>query len=217
MVSFRRLTLAAAALVALPALGQIQPKTPVPLVSPTPVPGFQPKDPGDRGPKTLPQTPTPAPTRTPTRTATPTPLPPDVRFAGPTWGPDQRTLPIALTRLDRNSQCKTSSEYFNSGMFFASIDCYAQGRGPLGLKADVEVAQGLRLQNGWKVKSVEITFWDGTQPANTDSHHGFDVRKKPAIGSDDPSVTLHLFCEPNYGIVVRGGVLIEGPHGTTPW
>jgi hypothetical protein len=211
MTRLCRLTLAAVALVALPALGQF--KTPVPIVSPTPVPGFQPKEFPNHGPKELPPTRTPVPTRTPT----PTPAPPDQRFAGPRWGQDQRTLPIALTRLDRNSQCKTSSEYFNSGMFFASIDCYAQGRGPLGLKANVEVAQGLRLQNGWKVKSVEITFWDGTQPANTDSHHGFDVRKKPAIGSDDPSVTLHLFCEPNYGIVVRGGVLIEGPHGTTPW
>jgi hypothetical protein len=213
MASLRRLTLAAAALAALPAFAQIHPKTPVPLVSPTPTPGFQPKDPGARGPKELPPTPTTAPTRT----STPTPAPPDQRFTGPRWGADQVLVPIVLTRLDAHSPCKTSSDFFNSGMFLASIDCYAQGRGPLGLKADVEVGQGIRLKNGWKVKSVEITFWDGTQPMNTDAHHGFDVRKKPAVGSDDPSVSLHLFCEPNYGIFVRGGVLIEGPHGTTPW
>jgi len=58
----RRLTLAAAALVALPALGQIQIRTPP-------------------GPKELPPTRTPAPTRT----QTPTPAPPDQRFTGPRW------------------------------------------------------------------------------------------------------------------------------------
>jgi hypothetical protein len=216
-MALRRFAIAALAFAALPAAGQIRLRTPVPLISPTPTPGFQPKDPGAFGPKELPPTPTTAPTRTSTPTSTPTPAPPDQRFAGPRWGQDQFLLPVALTRLDAHSQCKTSSDFFNSGMFFASIDCYAQGRGPLGLKADVEVAQGLRLKNGWKVKSVDINFWDGTQPLNVDKHHGFDVRKKPAIGSDDPSVSLHLFCEPNYGIVVRGGVLIEGPHGTTPW
>jgi hypothetical protein len=102
-------------------------------------------------------------------------------------------------------------------MFFVSIDCYAQGYGPLGLKADAEIANGLRLKNGWKVKSVTITAWDGTEPPNPDDHHNFRVTKSPVIGSDDPSVSLHLFSDGFKGIFVRGGVLIEGPHGTTPW
>jgi hypothetical protein len=214
MAAFRRTLLVALALTALPALAQgLQLKTPVPLVPPTATPGFVPKDPGAHGPKELPPTRTPVPTRTPT----PTPAAPDQRFAGPKWGADQHLLPIALTRLDARSQCKTTSDFFNSGMFFASIDCYAQGRGPLGLKADVDVAKGLRLKNGWKVKSVEITFWDGTQPVPPDSTHGFTVTHRPDVGSDDPSVSLHLFSDGFKGIVVRGGILIEGPHGTTPW
>ena len=215
MSRLQRITLAAAALVALPALGQF--KTPVPIVSPTPVPGVPPRELPNHGPKELPPTRTPAPKRTPTRTANPTPMPPDSRYAGPTWGPDRYALPIAVTRLDSNSQCKSNAFFFNSGMFLVSIDCYAQGRGPLGLKVDAEVAKGLRLKNGWKVKSVTIGSWDGTEPPNPDSHHGFRVTKSPVVGSDDPSVSLHLFSDGFKGIFVRGGVLIEGPHGTTPW
>lgn len=217
MTRLRCLTLACVALVALPALGQLQLKTPVPLVSPTPVPGFQPKDPADRGPKMLPPTPTPAPTRTPTRTATPTPLPPDQRFAGPRWGTDQYLLPVKMTRLDAQSRCKSGGDFLNSGKVRLYVDCVFLGNGPLGLKADFEVAKGLHLKNGWKVKSFELHAAEGTQPFPADSHHGFRVTQTPALGSDSPEFTVHLFAELSKGIYVEGGVLIEGPHGTTPW
>ncbi|MEO8054767.1 MAG: hypothetical protein ABI768_06415 [Acidobacteriota bacterium] len=208
------LALAVFALAALPATAQIKLKTPAPIVSPTPTPGgFQPLDPSRLGPKEVPPTRTPIPTRT----ATPTPVPLDERYAGPKWGPASSDVPIVVRRLDARSQCKTESFFFNSGMFYVSIDCYSQGRGPLGLKADVDVANGTRLKNGWKVKSVAINFWDGTQPLNPDSHHGFRVTRQPAVGSDDPSVALHLFAEGFNKITVRGGVMLEGPHGTTPW
>jgi hypothetical protein len=213
MSRLQRFTLAAAALVALPALGQTQFKTPVPIVSPTPVPGFQPKDPSALGPKELPPTRTPAPTRTPT----PTPAPPDQRFAGPRWGTDQYLLPVKMTRLDAQSRCKSGGDFLNSGKVRLYVDCVFLGNGPLGLKADFEVAKGLRLKNGWKVKSFELHATDGTEPFPADSHHGFRITQTPVVGSDNPEFSVHLFAELTKGIYVEGGVLIEGPHGTTPW
>lgn len=213
MTRLRRLTLAAAALVALPALGQIQLKTPVPIVSPTPTPGFRPLDPGSLGPKELPPTRTPVPTRT----ATPTPVPQDQRFAGPRWGTDQYLLPVKMTRLDAQSRCKSGGDFLNSGKVRLYVDCVFLGNGPLGLKADFEVAKGLHLKNGWKVKSFELHAADGTEPFPADSHHGFRITQTPAVGSDSPEFSVHLFAELTKGIYVEGGVLIEGPHGTTPW
>lgn len=192
---------------------KINEKGPDKLVPPTATPGFQPKDPGERGPKALPPTPTPAPTRTPT----PTPAPPDQRYAGPKWGPDQYLIGIRMTRLDAQSRCKSAGDFLNSGKVRLSVDCVYLGNGPLGLKADFEVGTGLRLKNGWKVKSFEMAAALGTEPPGTDSHHGFNVTKAPVIGSDNPEFTVHLFAELTKGVVVEGGVLIEGPHGTTPW
>jgi hypothetical protein len=192
---------------------RINEKGPDKLVPPTPTVGFQPKDPGERGPKVLPPTPTSGPTRTPT----PTPVPPDQRFAGPRWGTDQYLLAIRMTRLDAQSRCKSAGDFLNGGRVRLSVDCAFLGNGPFGLKADFEVANGLRLRNGWKVKSFEMNSALGTEPAGTDSHHGFNVTKTPVIGSDNPEFSVHLFAELTKAIVVEGGVLIEGPHGTTPW
>jgi hypothetical protein len=214
MTRLCRLTLAAAALVALPALGQLQLKTPVPIVSPTPTPA--PRGPTEyvpHTPKELPPTRTPVPTRT----ATPTPVPPDQRFAGPRWGTDQYLLPVKMTRLDAQSRCKSGGDFLNSGKVRLFVDCVFLGNGPLGLKADFEVAKGLHLKNGWKVKSFELHATDGTEPFPADSHHGFRITQTPAVGSDSPEFSVHLFAELTKGIYVEGGVLIEGPHGTTPW
>ncbi len=212
MADFRRSALVVlVALSAPPAAAQF--KTPVPIVSPTPTPGFTPKEYQPRTPKEAPTHAAPAPTRTPT----PTPPPLDTRFVGPSWGPEQRAVPIAVRRLDAHSQCKSSSDVLNSGKVRIAIDCYAQGYGPLGLKVDADVAAGIRLKNGWKVKNFQMGAALGTEPPNPDATHGFRVTKAPIVGSDDPSFSLHLFSDRFKGIVVEGGVQIEGPRGTTPW
>ena len=193
---------------------KINEKGPEKLIPPTATPA--PRGPVEfvpHGPKELPPTPTHAPTRTPT----PTPVPPDVRPLGPTWGPTHSDVPIIVKRLDSPSQCKTTSFFQQSGKFLVMIDCYAQGYGPLGLRADVDIAKGIRLKNGWKVKGFTIFPYDGTQPPNPDSHHGFSVTRQPSAGSDDPSVSLRLFSEWGKGIQIIGDVQLEGPHGTTPW
>jgi hypothetical protein len=204
----------AAALAQVSPPGRITDKTPDKIVSPTPTPApRQPKEYVPPGPQELPPTPTQAPTRTPT----PTPAPPDSQLAGPRWGTDQATLPISIHRLDNRTQCKSGGDFLNGGRFSIFVDCVNQGYGPLGLKADFEIWKGLRLKNGWKVKSLQVNSALGTEPANPDSHHGFNVSKSPAVGSDNPETTIHLFAEGFKEIRVEGGLTIEGPHGTTPW
>ena len=193
---------------------KITDKTPDKLASPTPVPNrikeYQPNLPQE-----LPPTRTPGPTRTPTRTPTPGP---DSRIAGPRWGTDQFLLPIAIRRLDNVSQCKSGGDFLNGGGVRIFVDCANQGYGALGLKADFDIWKGLRLKNGWKVKNLDMHASSfGTEPAGTDARHGFRVSTPPAVGSDNPETTVHLFAERATEIVVEGGLTIEGPHGTLPW
>lgn len=203
MTRLCRLTLAAAALVALPALGQF--KTPVPIISPTPVPGFQPKEFPNHGPKELPPTRTPVPTRTPT----PTPVPPDVRNL------DARPGEIVVKKQSAPSGCTTKVETPNPTQTFVQIQCPLAP--PTGLKADFEFWKGLRLKNGWKVSFLKADWSGASNPQPPDNvHTGFRVSTAPVVDSDNPETTLHLFATPGLTINVEVVLTVKGPAGTSP-
>jgi hypothetical protein len=83
---------------------------------------------------------------------------------------------------------------------------------PNGVRATPEAFTGFRLKNGWKVKEFAIF---GVEK----SRHGADWqwRQTPAKGTDDPSMRMHVFAEPNTHVKVRVKVEIEGPTGTNPY
>jgi hypothetical protein len=203
MFRLRRFTLAAAALVALPALGQF--KTPVPIVSPTPAPGSQRKELPNHGPKELPPTRTPVPTRTPT----PTPVPPVVRQF------DVRPGEIVVKKQSAPSGCSTKVETPSPTQTFVQIHCPLTP--PTGLKADFEFWKGLRLRNGWKVSSLKAEWSGASNPQPPDNNHtGFRVSTAPAVDSDNPETTLHLFATPGLTINVEVVLTVKGPAGTSP-
>ncbi len=204
MTRLCRLTLAAAALVALPAPGQTHFKTPVPIVSPTP--GFQPKEFPNHGPKELPPTRTPVPTRTPT----PTPVPQDVRHL------DVKTGELVTRKQSAPSACETKIDSSDQGrQTFVQIHCPLVP--PTGLKADFEFWKGLRLKNGWKVASLKADWSGSSNPQPPDNNHtGFRVTTSPVVDSDNPETTLHLFATPSLTIDVEVVLTVKGPAGTSP-
>ena len=184
---------------------KINEKGPAKLVPPTPTPGPRLLDPGARGPKELPPTPTHAPTRTPTAT----PAPPAVRNL------DVRPGEIVVKKQSAPSGCTTKVDSPNPTQTFVQIRCPLAP--PTGLTADFEFWRGVRLKNGWRVDSLKADWSGSSNPQPPDnSHTGFRISTAPVVGSDNPEMTLHLFATPGLTIDVEVVLRVKGPAGTSP-
>ncbi len=92
------------------------------------------------------------------------------------------------------------------GILFV-VDC---GLVPFGGRATPEAFAGYRLKNGWKVKSFDVV--------DTNPNAGnWEWRKTPAKGSDDPSMSMHVWAEGGGWVLALVKVEIEGPAGTNPY
>jgi hypothetical protein len=87
------------------------------------------------------------------------------------------------------------------------LDC---GGVPAGMRATPETFGGFRLKHGWKVKSLELLQ---EQKRNGD----WQWRERPAIGSDNPAMRMHLWANADGMVHVIARVTIEGPAGTDPY
>ena len=85
----------------------------------------------------------------------------------------------------------------NSGSVYFTVNCYG------GAAATGEAFKNFRLQNGWKIKSVDLVG------ANTD----WQYRRQPQNGSNDPHMIVEM--TGNGYAVFR--IDIEGPAGTSPY
>jgi hypothetical protein len=96
-----------------------------------------------------------------------------------------------------------------AGVYFY-LDC---DNNPGGGRTTPEAFTGFRLKNGWRVKSFDIGL---ATPANP-SYQDYQWRKPPTVGSDDPSLRMHLWANAGGWIRVTVKIEIEGPAGTNPY
>ncbi len=92
------------------------------------------------------------------------------------------------------------------GILFV-VDCKLV---PFGGRATPEAFAGYRLKNGWKVKSFDVV-------ATNPNAGNWEWRKTPAKGSDDPSMSMHVWADGGGWVLALVKVEIEGPAGTNPY
>lgn len=85
-------------------------------------------------------------------------------------------------------------------------------------KLGVETYRNFKLQNGWRIKRVEV------EPEN--SHGSFTWDTKPEAGSDNPYMFVKFWVDPHVGtlvdpdykfIKVKVKIWIEGPSRLSPY
>ncbi len=89
---------------------------------------------------------------------------------------------------------------------------------PTGGRVDATAYEDFRLKNGWRIKEVHVTF--PSEPHvdfMDDSNKVFRWLRQPQVGSDDPSMSVHLAVNPALALTVNVEVLIEGPAGRDPY
>jgi hypothetical protein len=80
-----------------------------------------------------------------------------------------------------------------------------------GGRATPEAFTNFRLRNGWRVKSYELV---GVVKSNGAD---WQWRKTPGVGTDDPSMTMHVWANVREQVCNTVKVTIEGPAGTNPY
>ena len=85
---------------------------------------------------------------------------------------------------------------------------------PAGGETRSDAYGNFRLQNGWRVKSIDDpSFVVRTSTSRT----GFEFTTKPVVGSNDPFMVVHVWGGPATHISAGVRVFIEGPAGTDPY
>lgn len=131
----------------------------------------------------------------------------------PVTGIDLRGEPLPC-RITSDTTGRTHSTIIG-------LDCGALFNGA---KRDVDQFTDPRntLQNGWKIKQVELE--------DSASYGGFRWLTKPQVGSDNPSIRVHMWVDSHAGLLtpVEGGnatkfvklkikIWIEGPSHLSPY
>jgi hypothetical protein len=80
-----------------------------------------------------------------------------------------------------------------------------------GGRATPEAFTNFHLKNGWRVKSYEVV---GVVKSNGAD---WQWRKTPSVGTDDPSMTMHVWANVREQVCNTVKVTIEGPAGTNPY
>ena len=81
-----------------------------------------------------------------------------------------------------------------------------------GARATPEAFTGFHLKNEWKVKDWAIG------QSHSEDKAGWEWRKTPLKGTDDPSMRMHVWASPgSFDAYAQVKVTIEGPAGTNPY
>ena len=81
-----------------------------------------------------------------------------------------------------------------------------------GGRATPEAFTNFRLKNGWRVKSYEMV---GVVKPSEGAD--WQWRKTPSVGTDDPSMKMHVWANVRQDVCNTVKVTIEGPAGTNPY
>ena len=90
------------------------------------------------------------------------------------------------------------------------LSCYTS---VMGNRSDQEAYLGFRLKRGWRVVDYEIEQGPSPQQFSVGGWRW----TPPALGSDDPHYSVHLWAEMSQIVWIKVRLWIEGPEGTDPY